>query len=120
MILGDIVASNISAIISCCFRSTLVKTLILYKTRAIYDVKQQNQVFLKINVWIGSIKTVVIMRAIYLMSKNALCSVLKDTRRVKFQNTSVSVSNRGDHTERMHHLLARGTNYSVSIQIKST
>ena len=83
-------------------------------------MKQQNLAFLKTNVRIGLIKAVVIMRAMYSMSENALYSVLKGARRVKFQNTSVSVSNRGEHTERMHHLLARGTNYSVGIQMKST
>lgn len=93
-------ASNMSTKISCSFRSTLVKTPILYKAKAAYDVKQQNLVFLKTNVRIGLIKAVVIMRAMCSMSENVLCSVLKDARRVKFQNTSVSVSNRGDHTER--------------------
>lgn len=117
MLFGDIAASNVSATTSCSFRSTLEETPIVHKAEAVYDVKQQNLAFLKTTVLV---KAAVIMTDIYSIPENILYSVLKDARTVKFQNTSVLVSNRGDHTERRHHLLARGTNYSVSIQMKST
>lgn len=52
-------ASSISAVISCSFRSRLAKIPISCKAKVTYDVKQQNVVFLKINVRIGLIKAMI-------------------------------------------------------------
>lgn len=51
-------------------------------------MKQQHVALLQINIWAVLIEAIVLVATAYFITKNVLHSVLKDARRVEFQNIS--------------------------------
>lgn len=51
-------------------------------------MKQQHVALLQINIWAVLIEAIVLVATAYFITKNVLYSVLKDARRVEFQNIS--------------------------------
>jgi len=52
-------------------------------------VKQQHLAFLQTSVWAVLIEAIVLVRSAYFIRKNVLYSVLKDARKIEFQNISL-------------------------------